>query len=712
MFPVLMALLLAAASSTAGNLHEGIPQCGTRVEPHHLRQPTDVGGRHITAQGVLRVLLVFASFPDDETPHPYWPARNPPLFMNQFIDPDTATRSQSAFNLTNYFRQMSMGKFHLVGDALWVESARSQEEYRTGAYGRANRNVLEERVDALVDFALYDHWTKQADHVHVNIPDGQVDMIIMIWRTAMWQFFGEASLGYNAGFVLDGKRIEMGFPEYLPSPLGSGVTCQYVYSDTPRRIMQTMVHEVGHWLLGGPHPYHGESPQGKHNYWGMLCNPLRTASCANAYERERLDWITVPEIVADTHLILSDYLTTGSAYKYRPPNGEPAEFFYFENHQRLSVFDDVTINPADKGIWILHQQGPYMELDNLKIRPSDGMWKWENPGTSTACFSQQLPVFTRGVPRTHTGVSHRSQIPMATSLVNWMRVLKGNPAAIQCGVFYAGERFNGAFGSHSSLVFSPFSNPNSNTWSRQPTSFSLEIVRDSVGTITFRRHSNPLNGSPARRYLGNDPTVQGIPPGMIALAWGSQWPEGQLIEPDVNLSQLERQIGTGGNWISVYEGSDLSWIDGSIPYDTNGRVPVFFRVRVRDTDGHYSVWSDTFKTATSTNAVFPTQAEHLPVRFELRPNYPNPFNPSTVITYAVPAASRIRVTVFDVLGREVRLLVNGTVQAGLHRTLWDGNNENGMNAASGIYFCRLDVLPDETGSGKFAPLFVKMMLTK
>ncbi len=660
-------------------------QCGSRFPPQTTHRVTDVGGLHMTAMGTLRVLVVFASFPDDETEHPFWPAHQPPLFMEQFIDPDTLTGSQNEFNLTNYFHQMSSGQFHLVGDALWLETAHSQQEYLNGSYGRANKDILTERVDSAVDFSAYDHWTKLSDFTHSNVPDGRVDMIIMVWRSNLFQFLGEASLGYKPGFIADGKHIEMGFPEFLPFPLGSGVTCQYIYSDTPRRVAQTMIHELGHWLLGGPHPYNSDAPQGKHMFWGILCNGLRASSCANAYERERLGWMIVPEIQSDTDISLPDYIRNNAAYKFHPPNGEPAEFYYIENHQRLSLFDDITLNPNDKGMWLLHQEGPYMELDNLKIVPSDGYWKWESGETTTSCFSQALPVFNRGIPALHTGVSHRDQIPTTLSAVNWMHVYRAPSGETSCGSFFAGELFDGAFTGKSAAVFSPFSNPDSRTWHNLETSFCIEVVDDSNGVLTVRCNSAPLDASPVRRYLGTDPGNSSTLDGSLSLAWGSQWTDGQHIEQDVNWSELERKIGMDERWSLVYQGPATNWRDEELHYDTSGIVPVLFRVRVRDTQGKYSTWSQTYysRISETTDVTNPSGwPEATPCILERA--YPNPFNPSTTIMFRIRYPGFTTLKVYDVLGKEVATIVSAQLEAGNHRREFSANG-----LSSGIYYCRL-----------------------
>jgi len=75
----------------------------------------------------------------------------------------------------------------------------------------------------------------------------------------------------------------------------------------------------------------------------------------------------------------------------------------------------------------------------------------------------------------------------------------------------------------------------------------------------------------------------------------------------------------------------------------------------------------------------------LPLAAELSQNYPNPFNPGTTIRYELPRASHVRLIVFDVLGREVRTLVNTFEQAGRHEATF-----NAQNVSSGTYFYRLE----------------------
>jgi photosystem II stability/assembly factor-like uncharacterized protein len=74
----------------------------------------------------------------------------------------------------------------------------------------------------------------------------------------------------------------------------------------------------------------------------------------------------------------------------------------------------------------------------------------------------------------------------------------------------------------------------------------------------------------------------------------------------------------------------------------------------------------------------------LPREFLLRQNYPNPFNPSTTIKFELPRVSHVSLAVYDVLGREVSVLVNERRDTGVHEVKFDGSN-----LASGVYFCRI-----------------------
>ncbi len=79
----------------------------------------------------------------------------------------------------------------------------------------------------------------------------------------------------------------------------------------------------------------------------------------------------------------------------------------------------------------------------------------------------------------------------------------------------------------------------------------------------------------------------------------------------------------------------------------------------------------------------------LPEGFELGANYPNPFNPSTMIPYQLPASMHVRLEVFNVLGQRVATLVDSERPAGFHTASWDATDAAGQAVAAGVYLYRL-----------------------
>ena len=98
----------------------------------------------------------------------------------------------------------------------------------------------------------------------------------------------------------------------------------------------------------------------------------------------------------------------------------------------------------------------------------------------------------------------------------------------------------------------------------------------------------------------------------------------------------------------------------------------------------------------------PVQLQTRPEVFALANNYPNPFNPATTIKYALPQAADVELTVYNVVGQPVRMLVAEHQSAGRYVVEWDATNDSGLSLASGMYFYRLAV------GGEF--LEVKKML--
>jgi len=81
--------------------------------------------------------------------------------------------------------------------------------------------------------------------------------------------------------------------------------------------------------------------------------------------------------------------------------------------------------------------------------------------------------------------------------------------------------------------------------------------------------------------------------------------------------------------------------------------------------------------------------ELIPMQYALYQNFPNPFNPVTEIQFDIPDISAVQLVVYNLMGQEVRRLVNGELQAGYHRVVWDGLNDQGEPVSTGVYIYSL-----------------------
>jgi len=98
--------------------------------------------------------------------------------------------------------------------------------------------------------------------------------------------------------------------------------------------------------------------------------------------------------------------------------------------------------------------------------------------------------------------------------------------------------------------------------------------------------------------------------------------------------------------------------------------------------------------------------------FRLNGPFPNPFNPSTVISYELPYDLNIEINIFNLLGRKVRSLLNETRPAGQGSTIWDGKTENGHLASGGVYFISVQVRGPSNESNIFYQETKKVLLLK
>ena len=92
----------------------------------------------------------------------------------------------------------------------------------------------------------------------------------------------------------------------------------------------------------------------------------------------------------------------------------------------------------------------------------------------------------------------------------------------------------------------------------------------------------------------------------------------------------------------------------------------------------------------ASDAVLSINKELMPDVYALHQNYPNPFNPITTLRYDLPENSTVKIVIYDMLGREVRSLVNQTQDAGYRSVVWDATNDYGKPVSAGVYLYQID----------------------
>ncbi len=127
---------------------------------------------------------------------------------------------------------------------------------------------------------------------------------------------------------------------------------------------------------------------------------------------------------------------------------------------------------------------------------------------------------------------------------------------------------------------------------------------------------------------------------------------------------------------------------GTTPMDNEAGFAMNHVITISDANPVFVAPTDKFGSQWTKVERIPTAG--LPQEFALSANYPNPFNPTTYITYDLPARSHVRLTVFNAMGQIVSRLVDKDQAAGSYRVSWNGTNMDGSSAPSGIYFYRLE----------------------
>ncbi|MBN1348236.1 T9SS type A sorting domain-containing protein [candidate division KSB1 bacterium] len=155
------------------------------------------------------------------------------------------------------------------------------------------------------------------------------------------------------------------------------------------------------------------------------------------------------------------------------------------------------------------------------------------------------------------------------------------------------------------------------------------------------------------------------------------------IQDSDSCGNLLAKLNSTDLTLKFWDENTAQWIElESAAYDEDGQS---ISLEVETVATYYAV----FRTESATTGIAGID-DNLPVVFEMGQNYPNPFNPTTTIAFQLNTTAQIRLTIFNMLGQEVRTLVNELKPAGTYAAIWDGMDNNGNMLPTGFYVYKLD----------------------
>ncbi len=214
-----------------------------------------------------------------------------------------------------------------------------------------------------------------------------------------------------------------------------------------------------------------------------------------------------------------------------------------------------------------------------------------------------------------------------------------------------------------------------------PEILELDIITPDVGSSTFQL-AFVFDGNSYNLdhwylddvILGGGPRILGYIEGNVTLLGGT----GNVEEVIVNAGGITTNPDASGNYT-------LEVIPGT--YDVTASLEGYIT--------QTALGVEVLEGATTSDIDFVLEPEVgndnvlIPVRTELTGNFPNPFNPTTSIKYALHEDSKINLEIFNIKGQKVKTLADGNQSAGYHTIMWDGKDNNGRTSASGLYFYKM-----------------------
>jgi hypothetical protein len=152
-----------------------------------------------------------------------------------------------------------------------------------------------------------------------------------------------------------------------------------------------------------------------------------------------------------------------------------------------------------------------------------------------------------------------------------------------------------------------------------------------------------------------------------------------LVQSANSITALNNSVSSGAN-VTYRTVSSITLLPGFYTNDNS-----YFSADLFHCDGYVEPVSFALS-----NRLESTETDNLTsYEFSLSQNYPNPFNPVTSIKYSLKTDSWVTIIIYNLLGQEVKILIDGFIPSGNSSVIWDGTNSYGKNVSSGLYFYKL-----------------------
>ena len=488
-------------------------------------------------------------------------------------------------------------------------------------------------------------------------------------------------------------------------------------------IIGTMVHELTHYFFGVGHfgsiylgEYFGSTRSGS-NIGPYASNSGGYFGTIMGYEKIRLGWIEpqqIKTVTINTTVTLQDLTSWATGYKIIKIPLDADQSIFLENRSWVNPYETRYVfegfgKPLNPGIlaYLIPYEYDYLSSTAVQQICADGKWDWVR--LSGSGMQNPNDVIAKSNPNSFSGYDEKERIFIpAHPLGQWLAHYFPNGYGSVYGRWYKGDNYldethntSDYQGDYKDLftlghVVTKFSNPAThkrssiNTSIFEPTEIGIEIQSysavNSSYTIEIRLNQRDLL-APLKPQNAKIEVYTGGGKWNPKITWAA------MSEPEVTTGgsiyvERSKKLATGywTTWLTIatLAGIATQYIDLTFSQSGSGNDSLKYRVRAKDSQNKYSVYSDEVKINYMQYAQKRGIVEKIPMMHALLQNFPNPFNPSTTFRFELPNDEYITLKVFDMLGKEKATVVNGFRQKGYYEEQFDASL-----LPSGMYMYRL-----------------------